>query len=70
MMQEAPIIEVSGTQSSYTVVMVDPDAPSPTHPKFRSWLHWLVTAIPPGDPQRGEELESYMGPVRPLPSLK
>jgi phosphatidylethanolamine-binding protein (PEBP) family uncharacterized protein len=26
--------------------MVDPDAPSPHDPKFRSWLHYMVTNIP------------------------
>lgn len=42
--------------------MVDPDAPNPSHPKFRSWLHWLVVNIPGNDPARGEEVEAYMPP--------
>ncbi|KAK7854455.1 protein flowering locus t [Quercus suber] len=27
-------------------VMVDPDAPSPSDPNLREYLHWLVTDIP------------------------
>lgn len=34
----------------YTIMMVDPDAPSPGKPSSRSWLHWLIADIP------GEEL--------------
>ena len=30
------------TPGTYTLMLVDPDAPSPTSPKYRSWLHWLV----------------------------
>ncbi|XP_073221801.1 protein VERNALIZATION 3 isoform X5 [Cicer arietinum] len=30
----------------YTLVLVDPDAPSPSNPSFREYLHWLVTDIP------------------------
>lgn len=26
--------------------MIDPDAPSPSQPKARSWLHWLVVNVP------------------------
>uniref|UniRef100_A0A7I4APD1 Mother of FT and TFL1-like protein n=1 Tax=Physcomitrium patens TaxID=3218 RepID=A0A7I4APD1_PHYPA len=27
-------------------VMTDPDAPSPSEPSLREWLHWIVTDIP------------------------
>ncbi|XP_073221804.1 protein VERNALIZATION 3 isoform X4 [Cicer arietinum] len=30
----------------YTLVLVDPDSPSPSNPTFREYLHWLVTDIP------------------------
>ncbi len=30
------------TPGTYTLLMVDPDAPSPHSPKHRSWLHWMV----------------------------
>ena len=26
----------------YTIIMVDPDAPSSTNPIYRYWLHWLI----------------------------
>ncbi len=47
---------------------VDPDAPSPDAPKYRFFLHWLVTNIPGVDVKRGDVIEDYMGPVRSLPS--
>ena len=46
---------------------VDPDAPSPDAPKFRYFLHWLVTNIPGVDVQRGDVVVDYMGPVRLTP---
>jgi phosphatidylethanolamine-binding protein (PEBP) family uncharacterized protein len=30
----------------FTLVMVDPDAPSPDHPTMAQWLHWIVANIP------------------------
>ncbi|XP_021311210.1 protein CENTRORADIALIS-like isoform X2 [Sorghum bicolor] len=43
-----PRIEIGGTdfRQSYTLVMVDPDAPNPSNPTLREYLHWLVTDIP------------------------
>ncbi|XP_073009095.1 protein VERNALIZATION 3-like [Typha latifolia] len=43
-----PRVEVGGNdlRTFYTVVMVDPDAPSPSDPHLREYLHWLVTDIP------------------------
>ena len=35
--------------NSYTLVMSDPDAPSPAMPTSREFLHWLVTNAPEGD---------------------
>ncbi|KAG6477438.1 hypothetical protein ZIOFF_066693 [Zingiber officinale] len=44
----APRVEIHGRDSRtlYTLVMVDPDAPSPSNPTKREFLHWLVTDIP------------------------
>ena len=41
---DAPDIDISPANqtSSFTLVVVDPDQPSPHAPKQRSWLHWLV----------------------------
>jgi protein FLOWERING LOCUS T len=30
----------------YTLLMVDPDAPSPTDPSLSEIIHWIVTDIP------------------------
>ncbi|OMO76632.1 Phosphatidylethanolamine-binding protein PEBP [Corchorus capsularis] len=50
----------------YTLVMVDPDAPSPSEPRLREWLHWIVVDIPHGhDATKGRELVPYMGPCPP-----
>ncbi|KAK9395237.1 phosphatidylethanolamine-binding protein 4-like [Crotalus adamanteus] len=29
----------------YVLIMVDPDAPSRSNPKYRFWRHWAVTDI-------------------------
>ncbi|KAL5991016.1 Oligosaccharide translocation protein rft1 [Asimina triloba] len=43
-----PMVEIGGNdlRRFYTLVMVDPDAPSPSDPTLREYLHWLVTDIP------------------------
>ncbi|EIE22736.1 PEBP-like protein [Coccomyxa subellipsoidea C-169] len=61
---EEPTITIAGTDT-YTLVMVDPDAPSPDHPKYRFFLHWLVVNIPGVDVNRGEVVTAYMGPSPP-----
>ena len=38
----------------YTLMMVDPDAPSRRNPTNREWLHWLVVNIPGGNVKMGE----------------
>ncbi|KAL4278104.1 hypothetical protein GQ457_03G037280 [Hibiscus cannabinus] len=53
-------------QFIYSRVMVDPDAPSPSEPRLREWLHWIVVDIPEGhDATKGRELVAYMGPQPP-----
>uniref|UniRef100_A0A7N0RAW2 Flowering locus T n=1 Tax=Kalanchoe fedtschenkoi TaxID=63787 RepID=A0A7N0RAW2_KALFE len=43
-----PRVDIGGDdfRTFYTLVMVDPDAPSPSDPSLREYLHWLVTDIP------------------------
>ncbi|KAJ4809742.1 Flowering locus T protein [Rhynchospora pubera] len=43
-----PRVEVGGNdlRTFYTLVMVDPDAPSPSDPSIREYLHWMVIDIP------------------------
>jgi protein FLOWERING LOCUS T len=47
----------------YTLMMVDPDAPSPDKPTAREWLHWLVVNISQLDVDQGIDLCEYMGPA-------
>uniref|UniRef100_A0A3Q7JIK1 Flowering locus T n=1 Tax=Solanum lycopersicum TaxID=4081 RepID=A0A3Q7JIK1_SOLLC len=48
MVVNQPRVEVGGDdfQTFYTLVMVDPDAPTPSNPCHKDYLHWLVTNIP------------------------
>jgi protein FLOWERING LOCUS T len=62
--QDQPEVRVEGTKT-YTLIIVDPDAPSPEHPKYRCFLHWLIVNIPAHDFARGEELVEYIGPSPP-----
>jgi hypothetical protein len=61
-----PHIEYNGDPNSlYTIMMVDPDAPSRTNPIKRAWLHWMVTDIPGPYIDEGREVASYAGPTPP-----
>nr|AEZ63949.1 FLOWERING LOCUS T1 [Dimocarpus longan] len=60
-----PRVDVGGDdlRACYTLVMVDPDAPSPSEPSLREYLHWLVTDIPATTgPTFGQEVVSYESP--------
>ncbi|KAM5570444.1 protein MOTHER of FT and TFL1 [Rosa sericea] len=51
----------------YTLVMTDPDAPSPSEPSMREWVHWIMADIPGGtNPIRGKEILPYVGPRPPV----
>ncbi|ESW11121.1 hypothetical protein PHAVU_008G003700 [Phaseolus vulgaris] len=63
-----PRVEIGGDdlRTLYTLVMVDPDAPSPGNPNQREYLHWLVANIPGTTGTNfGEEVVGYEGP-RPM----
>ncbi|CAA6672929.1 unnamed protein product [Spirodela intermedia] len=60
-----PRVEVGGNdlRTFYTLVMVDPDAPSPSDPNLREYLHWLVTDIPATTGATfGQEIVCYESP--------
>lgn len=61
-----PTVQIAGRdgRALYTLVMVDPDAPSPSNPSKREYLHWLVTDIPEGaDVSRAmSEVVAYESP--------
>jgi phosphatidylethanolamine-binding protein (PEBP) family uncharacterized protein len=50
----------------YSLLMVDPDAPSRENPVKRSWLHWLVVNIKGHDIATGETKVSF-NPSTPPP---
>ncbi|CAM0912094.1 unnamed protein product [Alopecurus aequalis] len=64
----APTVQMAGRVGDlFTLVMTDPDAPSPSEPTMKEWLHWLVVNIPGGaDPSQGQEVVPYMAPCPPL----
>uniref|UniRef100_A0ACD5ZVW8 Uncharacterized protein n=1 Tax=Avena sativa TaxID=4498 RepID=A0ACD5ZVW8_AVESA len=65
----APAVHIAGGRVGdlFTLVMTDPDAPSPSEPTMKEWLHWLVVNIPGGaDPSQGQEVVPYMAPCPPL----
>nr|XP_036306469.1 phosphatidylethanolamine-binding protein 4 [Pipistrellus kuhlii] len=55
--------------STYMLVMVDPDAPSRASPQARYWRHWLVVDIKGADLKKGtvkgQELTTYEPPTPP-----
>ncbi|KAL5220156.1 hypothetical protein ABZP36_024869 [Zizania latifolia] len=62
---ERPHVDVGGDdlRQFYTLVMVDPDAPNPSSPTLREYLHWLVTDIPgTTDANYGREVMCYERP--------
>ncbi|KAJ0043033.1 hypothetical protein Pint_17408 [Pistacia integerrima] len=57
-----PRVEIGGEdmRAAYTLIMTDPDAPSPSDPHLREHLHWMVTDIPgTTDVSFGKEVVSY-----------
>ncbi|XAR68390.1 hypothetical protein NMG60_11003491 [Bertholletia excelsa] len=61
---EPPSISITGNSHDlYTLVMTDPDAPSPSEPSMRELVHWIVANIPGGsNPTQGNEILPYMPP--------
>ncbi|OAY30403.1 CEN-like protein 1 [Manihot esculenta] len=60
-----PRVEIGGEdlRTAYTLIMTDPDAPSPSDPHLREHLHWMVTDIPgTTDASFGREVVSYETP--------
>ncbi|KAF9619308.1 hypothetical protein IFM89_006495, partial [Coptis chinensis] len=60
-----PRVEIGGDdlRTFYTLVLVDPDAPSPSDPNQREYLHWLVTDIPgTTGATYGQEIVGYESP--------
>ncbi|XP_010444040.1 PREDICTED: protein BROTHER of FT and TFL 1 [Camelina sativa] len=65
LLQSKPRVEVGGQdlRSFFTLIMIDPDAPSPSNPYMREYLHWMVTDIPgTTDASFGREIVRYEAP--------
>lgn len=45
----------------YTLLMVDPDAPSRQEPTYREILHWLVINVPGNKVAKGQVVAEYIG---------
>ncbi|KAH7724280.1 Phosphatidylethanolamine-binding protein PEBP [Aphelenchoides avenae] len=48
-------------KSFYTLIMVDPDAPSRKSPTIREFLHWMVVNVPGNQVGRGTVMAPYAG---------
>ncbi|GLT74806.1 hypothetical protein SLA2020_465790 [Shorea laevis] len=60
-----PRVEIGGDdmRAAYTLIMTDPDAPSPSDPYLREHLHWMVVDIPgTTDASFGKEVVGYETP--------
>jgi len=51
--------------TAFTLMCVDPHAPSPDKPSLAPWLHALTVNAPGPDPSRGEEIVTYTPPSPP-----
>lgn len=60
----------SESNTFYTLIMSDPDAPSRDNPIRGEWLHWLVVNIPGETPtvEKGATIINYAGPGPPKDS--
>ncbi|XP_031249339.1 protein HEADING DATE 3A-like [Pistacia vera] len=60
-----PRVDIGGTdlRTFYSLVCLGPDAPSPSNPNLREYLHWLVTNIPGTTGATfGQEIVDYESP--------
>ncbi|CAN8016938.1 unnamed protein product [Ixodes persulcatus] len=69
---QAPTIEFKERRNNlYTIMMLDPDAPSRRNPKHRSWVHWLIVNAESPETGRVDPdnvIQSYKGPGPPAGS--
>lgn len=55
------VIWISGKDTYYTLIMIDPDVPTKLYPTLRSHLHWLVVNIPGNQLNMADVRASYVG---------
>ncbi|GFR06400.1 phosphatidylethanolamine-binding protein 1 [Trichonephila clavata] len=68
--KDEPRIEFKALNSDklHTLVMFDPDIPTPQDPYLASYRHWLVENIPGSSFHEGYTISSYVSPNPPLTS--
>lgn len=49
----------------YTLILTDPDYPTPENPSEREFHHWLVGNIPENDFKHGDVITEYIGTIPP-----
>ncbi|KAA8642013.1 hypothetical protein EYZ11_003964 [Aspergillus tanneri] len=56
--------ENTWSSKTYTLLLIDPDAPTPDDPKFAYWRHWVLSGLVPGmdDGDALNVLTEYLGP--------
>lgn len=58
----------ASSSASYTLILTDPDAPTPDDPKFAFWRHWILTGLQPLSGDSGQvavtkgPVTEYLGP--------
>lgn len=58
----------ASSSASYTLILTDPDAPTPDDPKFAFWRHWILSGLQPLSGASGEvavtkgPVTDYLGP--------
>jgi len=63
-----PIVTYDYSDGYYTLIMVDPDVYSRTHPDHKYGRHWIVANNSSGNFTQGDILTTYLGPAPPLDS--
>ena len=60
-----PVTTTSGKKDCnvYTLMLVDPDAPSRVNHSMWEYIHWIVMNIPAGDVTQGATVLPYVGPA-------
>mmetsp|Transcript_29118 Transcript_29118/g.68124 ORF Transcript_29118/g.68124 Transcript_29118/m.68124 type:complete len:163 (+) Transcript_29118:84-572(+) len=61
----APSLSATGSDQ-YTIMMWDPDAPSPESATCRSWLHWMIVDATGSHLTGGETKVEYAPPTPPI----
>lgn len=61
---DIPVKDGASADQTYTLLLVDPDAPTPDEPKFAWWRHWVLSGLKPGTPaeQTNDALTAYLSP--------